>query len=32
MKKEQRSKRRQHNEPISRKNIGVLPEDDVMKR
>jgi hypothetical protein len=29
---QQRSKRRQHNEPLSRKNIGALPEDDVVKR
>jgi hypothetical protein len=29
---QQCSKRRQHNEPLGRKNIGALPEDDVVKR
>jgi hypothetical protein len=32
MKNEQRSKHKQHNELISRKNIGTLPEDDVVTR
>jgi hypothetical protein len=31
-KKEQHRKHRQHNEPIRKKNIGALPEDDVVKR